>query len=127
MPAATHVLRVLDAVAAGGGLHPTQAAALLRLVTSASAEQGFQVVLTTHSPALLDALAGDQHRGVVVVQRGRTSGVSTATKLVDMPGYLRMMAGGRLGAAVTAGRLVEANRTVPVVGEADLNRIFGIV
>lgn len=108
------------------GLHPSQAAALLQLVTSASAEQGFQVVLTTHSPALLNALAGDQHRGVVVVQRDRTSGVSTAGRLVDFPGYLRLMANTRLGEAVTAGRLAEATQPSKAMDAADLDSILGV-
>ncbi len=108
------------------GLHPSQAAELLRLVTSASAEQGFQVVLTTHSPALLNALAGEQHSGVVVVKRERTSGRSTATRLVDLPGYLRMMALSRLGEAVTAGRLAGAADVSPPISDGELDRILGI-
>lgn len=86
------------------GLHPSQAAALLRLIGQQATAQGFQVVLTTHSPALLDALSGEQHRGVIVIQRDRTSGVSTAERLVDLPGYVRLLSATPLGAAVTAGR-----------------------
>lgn len=108
------------------GLHPSQAAELLRLVTTASTEQGFQVVLTTHSPALLNALAGDQHSGVVVVSREATSGHSTATRLVDLPGYLRMMATSRLGEAVTAGRLAEAAEAPPSISDDELDRLLGI-
>lgn len=108
------------------GLHPSQAAELLRLVTQQSDEQGFQVVLTTHSPALLNALKGDQHPGVIVVQRERTSGRSTATRLVDLPGYLRMMATSPLGEAVTAGRLADAAEIPAPVDERELDRILGI-
>ncbi len=108
------------------GLHPSQAAELLRLVTSASAEQGFQVVLSTHSPALLNALIGDQHSGVVVISRERTSGRSTATRLVELPGYLRMMATSRLGEAVTAGRLAEAADAPAGVSDSELDDILGI-
>lgn len=109
------------------GLHPSQAAGLLRLVTSASAEQGFQVMLSTHSPALLNALVGDQHSGVVVISRERTSGRSTATRLVELPGYLRMMASSRLGEAVTTGRLAEAAEIPPsVISDSELDSILGI-
>lgn len=108
------------------GLHPSQAAQLLRLVTSASAEQGFQVVLSTHSPALLNALTGDQHSGVVVISRERTSGRSTATRLVELPGYLRMMATSRLGEAVTAGLLAEAADAPTAISDSDLDDILGI-
>lgn len=109
------------------GLHPSQAAQLLQLVKQASSEQGFQVVLTTHSPALLNALAGDDHPGVVVVRRDRAAGASTATRLVDLPGYLRMMAGSRLGEAVTAGRLADASEPPRSVDAVELDRILGIV
>jgi predicted ATPase len=45
----------------------------MALVKSARAEQDFQVMLTTHSPALLNALDGDDHMGVLVVARDRDS------------------------------------------------------
>ncbi len=108
------------------GLHPSQAAALLQLVGEQASAQKFQVVLTTHSPALLDALSGQQHRGVIVIQRGRTSGLSTASRLVDLPGYLRLLSAAPLGAAVTAGRLTEAAREAPAADDAELDRILGI-
>ncbi len=108
------------------GLHPSQAAQLLRLVTQASKEQGFQVVLTTHSPALLNALAGDDHRGVIVVERERTSGRSTARRLVDLPGYVRLMATSRLGDAVSAGKLAEAGQPPAAAQTDELDRLLGI-
>lgn len=108
------------------GLHPSQAAQLLRLVKAASAEQGFQVLLTTHSPALLNALGGDDHSGVVVIERERTSGRSTARRLVDLPGYLRMMASSRLGDAVSSGKLAEAGQVPPLVTAGELDRLLGI-
>jgi predicted ATPase len=109
------------------GLHPSQAASLLQLIGEQANAQGFQVVLTTHSPALLDALSGQQHRGVIVVQRDRTSGLSTASRLVDLPGYLRLLSAAPLGAAVTAGRLAEAAQEPPAVDDAELDRVLGIV
>jgi ABC-type phosphonate transport system ATPase subunit len=108
------------------GLHPSQAARLLQLVKQASAEQGFQVVLTTHSPALLNALPGEDHRGVIVVERDRSSGTSTARRLVDLPGYARLMAGSRLGDAAAAGRLAEAAHVGPAMSDAQLDRLLGI-
>ncbi|MDP9399213.1 MAG: ATP-binding protein [Actinomycetota bacterium] len=108
------------------GLHPSQAGKLLQLVKRASADQGFQVVLTTHSPALLNALAGDDHSGVVVIERERTSGHSTARRLVDLPGYLRLMASSRLGDAISAGRLAEASEQPPALPDDELDRLLGI-
>jgi len=108
------------------GLHPTQAAQLLKLVKSASLEQGFQVVLTTHSPALLNALAGTDHAGIVMTERERKSGRSTARRLVDLPGYVRLMAGSRLGDAVATGRLAEAAAPPTQLSDQDLDRMLGI-
>jgi len=90
-PSLTLVLEELE-----NGLHPTQAARVLGLVKSAAAQEGFQVVLTTHSPALLNALGGDDHPGVLVIGR-ECDGWTRATRLVDLPGYLAMMASGRWG------------------------------
>lgn len=107
------------------GLHPTQAALILGVVAEAADERGVPVVITTHSPALLNALPGDDHRGVVVVDRDPHSGTSRASRLVELPGYLAMMATGGLGDIVSAGRL-------PTVGSSsgsdpsDLARILGI-
>lgn len=108
------------------GLHPSQAARLVELVKQASAEQDFQVVLTTHSPALLNVLSGEDHRGVIVVERERTSGRSRARRLVDLPGYPRLMAASRLGEAVAAGQLARAAAEQPSVSDRDLDRLLGI-
>jgi len=105
------------------GLHPSQAARVLDLVRSASAERRFQVVMTTHSPALLNALHGDDHPGVLVCERERTSGASIVRRLVDLPGYLGMMAQGRLGDSVTSGRITTAAAPRPA---PDLRDLLGI-
>jgi len=118
-PSLTLVLEELE-----NGLHPTQAARVLGLVKSAAAQQGFQVVLTTHSPALLNALGGDDHLGVLVIGRER-DGRTRATRLVDLPGYLAMMASGRLGDLVTAGRLPDPGGPEQV-DSAELDRLLGI-
>jgi len=118
-PALTLVLEELE-----NGLHPTQAATVLDLVKLARAEQGFQVLLTTHSPALLNALHGDDHLGVLVVARDRESSHSSITPLVDLPGYLAMMASGRLGDLVSAGRL--AGRAASPTDSTALDRLLGI-
>lgn len=119
-PALTLVLEELE-----NGLHPTQASRVLELVKSSAAEQGFQVLLTTHSPALLNALDGDDHPGVLVIGRDRESGGTRATRLVDLPGYLAMMASGRLGDLVTAGRLPEPDDEARVT-TLELDRLLGI-
>ncbi len=106
------------------GLHPSQAARVLDLVKAASRTRGFQVLLTTHSPALLDALTGDDHQGVLLVDRDRTSGASRIRRLVDVPGYLRVMASQSLGDAVVTPDF--ARRLDAEPDFTDLNRLLGI-
>ena len=84
------------------GLHPSHAARLLDLVESVSRQPGVSVLLTTHSPALLDAINGKALRDVLVCHGGRVS------PLVDLPGYATEMAGGSLGRVVSRGGLVAA-------------------
>ena len=107
------------------GLHPTQATRVVELLKSSAAQQGYQVVLTTHSPALLNALDGDDHSGVVVIGRDRETGRSRATRLVDLPGYYTMMASGGLGDAVAAGRSLDPEN-LSRVDTGDLHRLLGI-
>ncbi len=108
------------------GLHPTQAGALLRLIREASHQQGYQVLLTTHSPALLNALIGSDHRGVLVVSRKRDTGGTVVSRLVDLPGYQRMLAGHRLGDATAEGRLPAAFEEPRPPTEAELNSLLGL-
>lgn len=87
------------------GLHPSQAARLLDLVQRRAATAGTRVLVTTHSPALLDAAEGVLNEHIVVCHRG-DDGYSVITPLTELPTYLSAMAQGSLGDAVTAGRLV---------------------
>ncbi len=107
------------------GLHPTQAARVLTLLKWSAAQQDYQVVLTTHSPALLNALDGNDHPGVVVIGRDRETGRSRATRLVDLPGYYAMMASGGLGDAVAAGHSFDPVRSSRMDTD-ELDRLLGI-
>ncbi|WP_405586568.1 AAA family ATPase [Streptomyces sp. NBC_01190] len=106
------------------GLHPSQASEVLGLVRQASAENGTQVLITTHSPALLSALDAPDHEGVVVCWRDRESGTSRLTRLTELDGYPAAMAAGSLGDVVAQGRLDARDR-----GDRDyteFNRLLGI-
>ncbi len=91
------------------GLHPTMAARVVDLVKAESVGRRIRTVVTTHSPALLNALKGDDHPGVIVFDRD-AEGNSRARRLVDLPGYPELMAAGGLGTAVSAGALADAAR-----------------
>lgn len=106
------------------GLHPSQAARLLHLIKD-EAGDSFQVVLTTHSPAMLNALSGDDHRGVIVVTRDRVSGASRAHRLVDLPGYTRMMVATRLGDAAVEQRIEQAAERPRPLSADELDDLLG--
>lgn len=90
------------------GLHPTQAGRVLSLIRDESSARQIRTLATTHSPALLNALTGVDHESVVVCDRAGDGGTSRLRRLVDLPGYAELMAAGRLGSAVTQGRLAAA-------------------
>ena len=86
------------------GLHASQASMLIGLIRDEVKRRRVRALATAHSPALLDALSGEEHGSVVVCQRGK-DGASTLTRLVDLPNYLDIVAGGGLGNAAEHDRL----------------------
>ena len=85
------------------GLHPSQAAVLLKQL-KASSSNGVRTLATTHSPAILDALDGKDHSSVVVCSR-RPDGWSTATRLTDFPDYFEVVGRSPLGIAAMRDQL----------------------
>lgn len=90
------------------GLHPTMAARVISLVKRESERRRIRTLVTSHSPALLNALRGKDHDGVIVCDRDPASGWSRLHRLVDLPGYPELMAQGDLGDAVSRGNLPAA-------------------
>ena len=85
------------------GLHPSQAALLLSQLKASSAN-GVQILATTHSSAILDALTGPDHSSVVVCSRG-SKGWSKATTLTDFPDYFEVVGRSPLGTAAVQDQL----------------------
>lgn len=92
------------------GLHASQAQLLLRLIRGEVRKRRVRVLATAHSPALLDALTGGEHRSVIVCQRD-SSGASRLRRLPDLPGYADVVATGGLGRAVEEDRLRDRDTT----------------
>lgn len=106
------------------GLHPSQASRVLGLILEASQALATSVMVTTHSPALLNAMSGRLNRSVIVCYRDPDDGRSHLVRLPDLPGYAEAMASGDLGDAMSDGRLVR-----PEVRDNDyseFNRLLGI-
>ena len=106
------------------GLHPSQAGRVLELIKEVSADLATQVMLTTHSPALLNAMTGDLNRSVIVCYRDAATGASRLTRLPDLAGYAEAMASGRLGDVVSRGRMVQPELFDLEYDE--FNRLLGI-
>jgi hypothetical protein len=83
------------------GLHASQAATVVDLIRREISERRVRALATAHSPALLDAFTGEQHRDVIVCERD-AEGRSTLTRLVDLPNYLDIALMGSLGKAAVA-------------------------
>jgi len=106
------------------GLHASQASTLVGLIREQVASRRVRTLATAHSPAVLDALTGDEHANVVVCQR-RPDGVSTLARLVELPNYWRIATMGGLGNAAKADRL-RAEVEAPISpGVAALEEILG--
>jgi predicted ATPase len=86
------------------GLHASQAATMIDLIRDEVRARRVRTLATVHSPAMLDALSGDEHRNVIVCQRG-PDGRSQLARLVELPGYFKLVAQGTLGRAAVADRL----------------------
>lgn len=91
------------------GLHPTRAHLLVEAMEAAVAQRGVQVVATTHSPLVLNALSPEALRNAVLVARPPDSEGSLLRTLKELPdfdevlarrGIDRMLASGWLERAV---------------------------
>jgi ABC-type lipoprotein export system ATPase subunit len=103
------------------GLHPSQAARVVRLIKEEAARRRIRALATTHSPAMLTALDREDHPYVIICDRDPEGGASRLRVLTELPAYPRAMAQGSLGDAVTMGRLaVEPPRP----GASDLDRLL---
>ena len=99
------------------GLHASQAARLVRLIRAEiDGRRQVRALATAHSPALLDAFTGEQHRSVIVCERD-AEGRSTLTRLVDLPNYVDVVLLGGLGRAALADAI--HRRQGPEVSAAD--------
>lgn len=87
------------------GVHPSRAGLLLRNIQNTASERKLRVLLTTHNPALLDALPVTAIPHVVVAYRDPTDGDSRLVRLSDLSNYPELVARGTLGGLVTKGVL----------------------
>jgi predicted ATPase len=85
------------------GVHPSRAKTLLASIERVAREQKLVVLLTSHNPALLDALPFTAIPDVVFCYRDPQQGDSRLVRLSDLPDYPELVAQGPLGRLVTQG------------------------
>lgn len=83
------------------GVHPSRAATLVDQLRAIASERGLRVLLTSHNPALLDALPDEALADVVACYRDPTEGDSRLVRLGDLERYPDLVAQGPLGQLMT--------------------------
>lgn len=87
------------------GVHPSRARHLLKNIREIAERRRIRVLLSTHNPALLDALPDSALPDVVFCYRDREDGSSRLLRLCDAPDYPELIAQDSLGGLVTSGAL----------------------
>ena len=85
------------------GVHPSRANQLMSSIQEVAKQRRLRVLLTTHNPALMDALPIEAVADVVFCYRDPEAGDSRLVRLSDLADYPQLMAQGDLGELVTAG------------------------
>ncbi|MDE2977403.1 MAG: AAA family ATPase [Acidobacteriota bacterium] len=87
------------------GVHPSRAELMLERLSTVAHERNLRVLISSHNPALLDALPDDAVPNVVFCYRDPTTGASRLQRLVDLPDYPELIAQGAVGHLLTQGIL----------------------
>lgn len=85
------------------GVHPSRWTRLLNQVSRIAKERNLRVLISSHNPALLDALPDDAVPHVVFCYRDPADGSSRLTRLSDVPDYPELIAQGSVGHLMTRG------------------------
>ncbi len=85
------------------GVHPSRAKHLLANIRDIAEQRQLRVLLSTHNPALMDALPDEALGDVVFCYRDPEQGDSRLVRLGDMDEFPRLIFQGSLGKLVTTG------------------------
>lgn len=83
------------------GVHPSRADTLVRQIQTIAAARQLRVLLTSHNPALLDALPDESLADVICCYRDLDEGDSRLVRLGDLDRYPELVAQGPLGQLMT--------------------------
>jgi predicted ATPase len=87
------------------GVHPSRAQHLMERIRAIAERRKLRVLLSTHNPALLDALPDEAIGDVVFCYRDPGDGSSRLVRLDEIPDYPELIAQGSLGGLSTSGKL----------------------
>lgn len=87
------------------GVHPSRARHLLERIRAVAERRKLRVLLSTHNPAMLDALPDEAVPDVVFCYRDPESGASKLARMHDIPDVPELLAQGSLGHLMTTGLL----------------------
>lgn len=85
------------------GVHPSRAKQLLSTMREQAQKRNVRLLLSTHNPALMDALPDSALGDVVFCYRSTTTGDSQLVRLSDLDDYPGLVSQGPLGELVTNG------------------------
>jgi len=98
-----HSLLVIEEV--DNGLHPSRSNLLLNMLQSVGRERSVDVMVTTHNPALLDAMGTEMVPFITVAHRNKESGDTELTLLEDLEDLPRLLARGTIGKLSSKGEI----------------------
>ena len=84
-------------------IHPSRAHDILSLMRQYAEERGLKLLLSTHNPALMDAIPDEALADVVFCYRDPRQGDSRLLRLGDLDDYVGLVVQGSLGDLVTRG------------------------
>ncbi|MCE1272925.1 MAG: ATP-binding protein [Chlorobiales bacterium] len=87
------------------GVHPNRAHHLLQQIQQIAQDRSLRVLLSTHNPAMLDALPDSAVPDVVFCYRDPVDGSSRLVRLANVPDFPELIAQGTLGHLMTSGTL----------------------
>lgn len=85
------------------GVHPSRAGKLLKSINDIAKEKQLAVLISSHNPALLDALPDEAVPDVVFCYRNPQTGWSELVRMADFTDYPELIAQGALGELLTRG------------------------
>ena len=85
------------------GLHPSRANLLLSMLRDVGKERGVDVLVTTHNPALLDAMGTEMVPFITVAHRDSENGTSVLTLLESIAELPKLLARGPVGKIASQG------------------------